>query len=197
MPDAPTGHASRYSRNASHRVVHPQRLFALSVPALRLLRQPRALTRTGLPQRLSCNEPLVSPASGLKRSPLRGGLFHIPTLHPRRASPASPVGRGRGPAAAAVAGLRFPAFRFRSLCSLHLLSGRSRPSSSESRRGSLDAPRRVSPSLTLRASRPPSKRSASFLFLVYFCCFRCVIRCRFFQTVNSRQALLAVLLMCL
>ena len=73
--------------------------------------------------------------------------------------------------------LRYPAFRFRSLCSLHLHSGRSRSSPSESRRGSLDAPRRVSPSLTLRASRPPSESSSSLFCLVFSCWFRCVIRC--------------------
>ena len=37
-----------------------------------------------------------------------GQSIFIPTLHPRRASPASPVGRGRGPAAAAVAFASLP-----------------------------------------------------------------------------------------
>jgi hypothetical protein len=47
--------------------------------------------------------------SGLKRPPLRGELFHIPAHHPRRACGSS---RWSSPclAAAAVAGLRFPAF---------------------------------------------------------------------------------------
>jgi len=71
--------------------------------------QARANAITGSSQRLSCNEALVSPLRGSSGCP-SGTLFHIPAHHPRRASPASPVGRGRGLAAAAVAGLRFPAF---------------------------------------------------------------------------------------
>ena len=144
-----------------------QRQLVLSALALRLLRQPRANAATGLSQRFSCNEALVSPLSGLKRMPFGQSIF-IPTLHPGRAKRVLPLVGPVVPTLASPPSLRYPAFRFRSLCSLHLHSGRSRSSAAQSRRCSLDARTRVSPSLTLRASRPPSKRSARLFFLVCF-----------------------------
>ena len=87
---------------------HRQRLLALSALALRLLRQARSNATTGSPQRFSCSVSVSIAPTGLKRTPLRGDAIFIPTLHPRRASPASPVGRGRGPAAAAVAFASLP-----------------------------------------------------------------------------------------
>lgn len=147
----------------SHRVVHPQRLLTLSALALRLLRQARSNAITGSPQQLSCNEALVSPLSGRKRLPF-GQSILIPTLHPRRASPASPVGRGRGPAAAAVAVASLPCVRRPRLSPLPPLSGRCRSSAAESRRGSLDAPRRVS-TLAYASGIPPALQKVSFVVL--------------------------------
>ena len=63
--------------------------------------KPRALTATGSSQRLSCNEVLVSPLSGLKRMPF-GQSIYIPTLHPR--------GAGSRPRVPPSPSLRYPAF---------------------------------------------------------------------------------------
>ena len=130
-----------------------------------------------IPTVLSCPEALVSPLRGSSGRPYGAMLFLFPPS--TRVGPLRPL-----PLVVAVVpplppspSLRYPAFRFRSLCSLHLHSGRYRSSPPESRRGSLDAPRRVSPSLALRASRPPSESSSSLFFLVYVCWFSCVIGC--------------------
>jgi hypothetical protein len=155
-----------------------QRSSTLSALALRLLRQARSNATTGSPPRFSCSLSVTyRPCRGSSGRPFGAMLFLFPPS--TRVGPLRPL-----PLVVAVVpplppspSLRYPAFRFRSLCSLHLHSGRSRSSPPESRRGSLDAPRRVSPSLTLRASRPPSKSSSSFLFLVCFYCFWCVILC--------------------
>jgi hypothetical protein len=92
-----------------HRVVHPRRSLALSALELRLLEASsfQCSHRVTPTVRLFL-ERTISPLSGLKRPPLRGDAIFIPALHPRRASPASPVGRGRGPAAAAVAFASLP-----------------------------------------------------------------------------------------
>ena len=150
----------------------------MSVPALRLLRQARALTATGSPQRFTCVAALVSPLRGSSGRPYGAANSYS---RPPPASGLSGLSRWSWPwSRRCRRRLRFASLRcrFRSLCSLHLHSGRSRSSPPESRRGSLDAPRRVSPSLTLRASRPPSESSSSLFFLVFVCWFVCVIRCR-------------------
>jgi hypothetical protein len=103
---APLRHCARFERSscprshsvrvaviekATHRVVVASVSLYCTALSLRLLRQPRANAATGSPQRLSCNEAFLSPLSGLKRLPLRGKLFHIPTLHPGRAKRVLPL----------------------------------------------------------------------------------------------------------
>ncbi len=141
------------------------------------LRQARSNAHTGSPRRFTRNEALhIAPVRGSSGRPYGAGYFIFPPTT-RVVPSVPPVGRLLVSPLPPSPSLRFPAFRFRSLCSLHLHSGRLRSSPPESRRGSLDAPRRVSPSLTLRASRPPSNGSFSLFFLVYLYWFVCVIGC--------------------
>jgi len=110
----------------------------------------------------------ISPLSGLNGSP-SGCYFKCPpTTHagPVACRP-SPLGFA---ACASLPCVRRPALRA-SLLSPVASACRRRDSAA----GSLNGPASLRPSLTLRASRPPSSGSFSFFFLVYGCFFRCVI----------------------
>ena len=136
--------------------------------------------------RFFCSYAYVSPLSGLSGCP-SGNQFLFPPS--TRVGPAVASHRSAPLSRRCRRRLRFASLRsvVRGCCRFGPLFGRSRLSTAESRRGSLDAPRRVSTAAVAAASRPPSKRSSSLFFLVCFCWFWCIIRCRFLQTVNSRR----------
>jgi hypothetical protein len=101
-----------------------------------------------------------------------------------------PAGRSRCPDPAAVAFASLPCVRSSAAVAAPFLS----PVAHARRRrnpaaGRWTLPAASQPSLTLRASRPPSKRSASFFVLVRFCWFACVMRCRFISasTIGHTQ----------
>ena len=150
----------------SHRVVHPQRLLVLSrsvtLFASCSLLSSVAKKQTSrphypwvIPTILLFLERTISPLSGLNGCPSGSYFNSPPTTH------AGPVACRPSP----LAGRRRAS----------LPCVRSRPSPPESRRGGAERPAASRPSLTLRASRPPSSGSSSFFFLVYGCFFRCVI----------------------
>ena len=102
---------------------------------------------------------------GLKRLPLRAIYSYS---RPPPASGLAGLSRGSWPWSRRCRRrrLRFASLRcrFRSLCSLHLHSGRLRSSTAESRRCSLDAPRRVS-TLACASGIPPALQKVSFVLL--------------------------------
>jgi hypothetical protein len=115
VPDATHIARTTVIEHMSPRVAHPERLPALSVPALRLLRQPRALTATGSPQRFTRNEasmaltghiPIPSVFRNRTRCPsVRATQRFVVCVTIRPFGGSGPLGPGPSPCAGLAAGL--------------------------------------------------------------------------------------------